>query len=315
MASTTTIHKRKRSLQDARIDLSKMRMALDSLSVLREELDGIQETDKEMDTITEHVGALERILRGAQKTKLSFSTMKKDDLAQLDVVRKRLVFHPDRLAALVQQLTPKATDEIDLLRDRLLEFERGSRMIIDAVLLTVAKIANANEQSKSHVAILPGLAIASGTVSGSHAVDYAVIQYRDELDNKERLLGLGGGRDDAFKISQSDFFLVEAKPRQSSDLSALVSSIPEVVAQAVALQQTTRRTEVRFCLSNGHTWIFFILKPKTVGWSYYESATRQLGREMLGNSSIGTGRALYEMVQLALEWLAPSAAELYELLD
>ncbi|KAF9235629.1 hypothetical protein BU15DRAFT_64724, partial [Melanogaster broomeanus] len=147
-----------------------------------------------------------------------------------------------------------------------------------------------------------------------------------------RLLGLGGGRDDAFKISQSDFFVVEAKPRQSSDVSALVSSIPEAVAQAVALQQTTRRTEVRFCLSNGQTWIFFILKPKTLewpggalGWSYYESATRQLGREMLGNSrhwhweSVMRDGSVGSRVDARCgaydRQLVPSAPELYELLD
>ena len=38
-------HKRKRSLQDSHVGLSKMRMALDRLEALKEELDGIEETD------------------------------------------------------------------------------------------------------------------------------------------------------------------------------------------------------------------------------------------------------------------------------
>jgi hypothetical protein len=41
-------HKRKRSLQDTRVDLSKMRMALHHLDALKEELDGIEETEEEM---------------------------------------------------------------------------------------------------------------------------------------------------------------------------------------------------------------------------------------------------------------------------
>lgn len=60
-------HKRKRSLQDSPVDLSKMVMALNRLDVLKSELDGIQETKEELDSITKHVSALEDILRGAKK--------------------------------------------------------------------------------------------------------------------------------------------------------------------------------------------------------------------------------------------------------
>ena len=60
-------HKRKRSLQDSIVDLSKMRMALSRLDALKEELDGIEETEVELHTISEHVLALENILKGAKK--------------------------------------------------------------------------------------------------------------------------------------------------------------------------------------------------------------------------------------------------------
>lgn len=60
-------HKRKRSLQDSTIDLSKMRMALNRLDALKAELDGIEETEEEMLAISEHVLELENILRGAKK--------------------------------------------------------------------------------------------------------------------------------------------------------------------------------------------------------------------------------------------------------
>lgn len=60
-------HKRKRSLQDSPIDVSKMRMALNRLDALKAELDGIQETEEELDGISKHVLALEDILKGAKK--------------------------------------------------------------------------------------------------------------------------------------------------------------------------------------------------------------------------------------------------------
>ncbi len=60
-------HKRKRSLQDSTVDLSKMSMALTRLEALKDELEGIEETEAELRTISEHVLALENILRGAKK--------------------------------------------------------------------------------------------------------------------------------------------------------------------------------------------------------------------------------------------------------
>lgn len=60
-------HKRNRSLQDSTVDLSKMRMALYHLDALKAELDGIEETEEELKSITEHVLALEGILKGAKK--------------------------------------------------------------------------------------------------------------------------------------------------------------------------------------------------------------------------------------------------------
>jgi hypothetical protein len=59
-------HRRKRSLQDSTVNLSKMRMALNRLDALKEELDGIEETEEELH-ISEHFLALENILKGAKK--------------------------------------------------------------------------------------------------------------------------------------------------------------------------------------------------------------------------------------------------------
>jgi hypothetical protein len=84
-------HKRKRSLQDSRVDLSKMRMALNRLDALREELERIEETEEEMQSISDHVLALENILRGAKKPvciKLLLLWAVVDDAPESDILER-----------------------------------------------------------------------------------------------------------------------------------------------------------------------------------------------------------------------------------
>jgi hypothetical protein len=65
--TTMPTHKRKRSLQDSPVDLSKMRMAIKQLEELKTELEGIEETEAEMQEVMLHVAALEDILNTAKK--------------------------------------------------------------------------------------------------------------------------------------------------------------------------------------------------------------------------------------------------------
>jgi len=197
-----------------------------------------------------------------------------------------------------------------------MDYEPGSRMILDAVLLALAEIASTQKRG---VAILPEMRIAQGDgvqishpVSGyelwlSGNVDYAVIEYEDVRDYKDRLLAPGGSREDVFDISKGRLFLVEAK-RQSLEQS-LVSYIPEAVSQAIALLRSTNLQEVRFCLSDGQTWIFFILRLANETLTYYESATRRLSRDVVENSDL----PLREIVQLVCEWLRPTTTDLFTL--
>jgi hypothetical protein len=55
-------HKRKRSIHDTPVDLTKMQLARQRLSALQEELRGIEETEAEMAEIMIHVNALQGIL-------------------------------------------------------------------------------------------------------------------------------------------------------------------------------------------------------------------------------------------------------------
>ena len=84
-------HKRKRSLQDSTVNLSKMRMALNRLESLKEELYGIEETEEELQTITDHVLALENILKGANRTCFLFF------LSYVSGVGSRFDFHINKL--------------------------------------------------------------------------------------------------------------------------------------------------------------------------------------------------------------------------
>ncbi|KAF8168416.1 hypothetical protein B0H34DRAFT_670588 [Crassisporium funariophilum] len=69
--------------------------------------------------------------------------------------------------------------------------------------------------------------------------------------------------------------------------------------------------QVRFVLSNAHSWIFFILKSENGTLTYYESAVRGLSRDVLSLSSeiggSGSDMGLREMVQLLCEWVRPTA--------
>lgn len=317
-------HKRKRSLQDSPVDLSKMTMALIRLDVLKSELDGIQETEEELDSITKHVSALEDILRGAKKPRLSFSTVTSEDLQSAGIVRKRPIFKPEKVTELAKGLSPAAEDELVDLHSRIkkiyacvnMDYEPGSRMILGAVLLALAEIASAEQRS---VAILPELRIAQGKgvqithpTSGyelwlSGNVDYAVIEYEEDEDNKDRLLAPCGSRDDAFVISKGRLVLVEAK-RQSFNRT-LISYIPEAVSQAIAVLKSANLPEVRFCLSDGQSWIFFILKSENGKLTYYESAICCLSRDVVESSDV----PLREIMQLICEWLRPNTTGLFVL--
>jgi len=119
---STTISERgrKRSLQDTLVNLSKMRTALRRLDALKAELDGIEGIEEELDSISKHVLALENILRGAKKPRVTFSTVKLEDLKRGGVIRKRLIFNPKKVTKLAKAPTmPTVEAEIIDLHSRI----------------------------------------------------------------------------------------------------------------------------------------------------------------------------------------------------
>ena len=124
-------------------------------------------------------------------------------------------------------------------------------MILDAVLLALGKSSLNYGRA---VAIIPEMRIATGDgiqvrnpgngyelwLTGD--VDYAVIRYKDELDNKGMFIlhscWVDNSRDDALAVAQSSFILIEAKRQNNGE--SLASSMPEAVAQAIAMAEVTR---------------------------------------------------------------------------
>jgi hypothetical protein len=72
MVEPTKSHKRKRSLQDTPVDLTKMTVAIQRVQALKEELADVEETEVEMQALMIHVTSLEEILRSAKKPVRNF---------------------------------------------------------------------------------------------------------------------------------------------------------------------------------------------------------------------------------------------------
>jgi hypothetical protein len=91
-----------------------------------------------------------------------------------------------------------------------------------------------------------------------------------------RVVGPGGSREESFRFAKGQLLLVQAK--RLSLGQTFIESVPEVVSQAITVLKcakyvgTTCSTssiplppslpEVRFCLSDGEEWKFFILKSE-----------------------------------------------------
>ncbi|KAJ7814330.1 hypothetical protein B0H14DRAFT_2376063 [Mycena olivaceomarginata] len=339
-SSSTKGHKRKRSLDEDPVNVDQLHQLKKHMALLREELDGIEETEGELDTVMTHIGNLERILADVKKP---FSSLTKKDLERLGVKGQMLVFRSQGIASLLSKANVDGLpEEITTLRARLVEiydhvnmdFEAGSRMLLDAVLLSMAKIT-AMRNTDTSVAILPEMRLASGDgVVIAHPktnfqawltgnVDYGVIQYLDQDDNKARFLGVDASRDGILHLAAGRLFLVEAK-RMSDKAVNLSQHMPEAVGQAMALSELTGLAicalslvtrvndhlflfsvkTLRFCLSNGHSWIFAILVKDEAGQrTYYESSPRYLDKTQVQAETASSLASIQEIMELVLQWV------------
>ncbi|KAF9029260.1 hypothetical protein BDZ89DRAFT_1014507 [Hymenopellis radicata] len=271
-------HKRKRSIPDSPVDLTKMQLARQRLLALQDELVCVEETTEEMAQIMDHVHALQEIL-GTTKKLVCLQ-----DLVNLGIERNFLVIDKTVLA---ERLNARSSDHIERLCAQITRIYRfvsmqvGARMILDAILLTVAEIS-ANGDAQIPVAIFPEMRLATGDgvqitnpatnfqvwLTGN--ADYVVCTYTDEEENRSKPPSkfplsrvLKGALHDVMRFSQNRIVLVEGK--QPEEDNNLYNSMPEAISQAAALSEVTGSNAVRFCLSDGRNWIFSLFTKDEQG--------------------------------------------------
>ncbi|KAF8332139.1 hypothetical protein F5887DRAFT_1078178 [Amanita rubescens] len=256
MSAPPKSHKRKRGIHDTPVDLTKMQLARQRLSALQEELMGIEETEAEMVEIMKHFDALQGILGSTKKPKLSFSSVSRSQLTEMGL--KRIPFLLNDMLFACRSLESIAQ-----------QFEAGARMILDAILLTIADIS-LDAKEKLPVAIFPDMRIASGdgvlvknTVNQFEVwltgnVDYGVCTYKHEA-NRPKVLG--ASLDDLMMYTGNCILPVEAK----RDKEMLIDCMPEATSQAIALSEVTSNNTVRYCLSDGTKWMFQVYTSDAQG--------------------------------------------------
>ncbi|TFK39005.1 hypothetical protein BDQ12DRAFT_705188 [Crucibulum laeve] len=275
--------------------------SLEDISEMRRQLDGLEETE-EMVVIMKHLSALKEILSSGIKKRKLFIIL---DEEVVKLVAKPL---PEREDAIITDLYARVNKIYECVN-----MDVSSRMILDAVLLALSDMVSTGP---SAVAILPDARIGSNDgipvinpptgfelhLSGN--TDYAVIKYDVENDNKAFLLYPGGYPGGAFRVAKGRFFLIEAKQYAASEFPSFV---PEAVGQAIALLKSSNY--VRFCLSDGRQWIFFVLRMVDSELTYYYSLTRMLNTTAaLRVSDV----QLREIMFLLREWLDPTTTGLFD---
>ncbi|KAI6011276.1 hypothetical protein PISMIDRAFT_690142 [Pisolithus microcarpus 441] len=312
MSAPPRSHKRKRSIRDTPADLTKMQLARQRLSALQEELRGIEETGVEMAEIMEHVDTLQSILGSTKKLKLSFSSVSRSQLTEMGL--KRILFALND-HALDARIAASSVDSkhIDALcfqitrihRSTSKRFEAGARMILDAVLLTIADISF-EAKEKLPVAIFPEMQITSGdgvlvknTVNQFEVwltgdVDYGICTYKNEA-NRARILE--APPDDLMLYTGNHIILVEGK----RDKEMLIDCMPEATSQAIALSEVTGKNTVRYILSDGTKWMFQAYTRDAQGNRIsYEGPLLTIVQPPVGENSRKDVRRL---VELLYHWL------------
>ncbi|KAJ7194324.1 hypothetical protein GGX14DRAFT_378060 [Mycena pura] len=285
-------YKRKRSLHDSPVDLTIVQQATSSLLSLKQELGGIYETTEEITEIMARVERLGGIIKTAKKPVRSYVVVHRRCLTSYNEPTAEA-----RLNALLKVGNSRGS-HIEQLCSRISRIYRhvsmrvsknpSARMILDAVLLTVAEISSDGD-AKRPVAIFPGMRIATGDgiclknpttgfemwVTG--AVDYGLCTYEQEdlrkggvfaffaFDLTDPLLPdrvLNGDMDVVRLLSKSMIFLSEGKRDQDETLYYFM---PEAISQAAALCEVTGAKAVRFCLTDGRKWIFSVFSKDNAG--------------------------------------------------
>ncbi|KAJ7630063.1 hypothetical protein DFH06DRAFT_1224789 [Mycena polygramma] len=299
------------------------------LLALQQELDSVDQSTPMILAIQARVDALQAMFGTEERPNRDFASATKSDLANLGIGQHKLRFNPTELGQLVAEKRAASEQQILYLCARISRIycyvdilQSSARMILDAILLTVAEIC-ANGDSKLAVAILPGMRIASEEgillknpaasfeILFSGAVDYGVCMYEDE---SERDFVLNAGLEDAGQSAKSRIFLVE---RGRLENKTLYDFIPEAISQAAALCEVTRAMAVKFCLTDGRKWIFSVLVTHPSGQRvcYTASALTILEPRLDPEGRDAPWeRSIHQIVELVHHWLVADGDPLLDVL-
>ncbi|EDR05206.1 uncharacterized protein LACBIDRAFT_329862 [Laccaria bicolor S238N-H82] len=107
-----------------------------------------------------------------------------------------------------------------------------------------------------------------------------------------------------FRSAAGHFFLIEAELR-SPEWDELIL---EAVAQAMTISSNANLNTVRFCVSDGTYFAFYVLKKKRGVFTYYGSIFRKVHPD-----DDNFDDELQVIINLLLEWLQPTRTDLYQL--
>ncbi|KAH8923643.1 hypothetical protein BT69DRAFT_1319406 [Atractiella rhizophila] len=287
----------RRSLEESTVDLAKMRSLVQSLNSVKEDLEGIEETATAISQLKHDIEILEALLERAPKKKIAFSSLQFKDLEPIGVKSSGvLVFKNDQIKKVAASI-PDLDKESDALVRSLeeihccfsMEFEAGSRTIIDAIFISLYRITH---QGKLDIAILPekvpgpdkGIPFQNRETGHilylSGKVDYLIVQYDSQAQDgvvKSLLLDANNARpyDLVYAIAKARLFVTEAKRLDSR----LGYCLPEVIGQALVIAKSAKLSQLKFCLTDGENWIFGLVKQEEDEWTYAVSVVENQKRK------------------------------------
>ncbi|KAF8879046.1 hypothetical protein BD779DRAFT_1166771 [Infundibulicybe gibba] len=142
-----------------------------------------------------------------------------------------------------------------------MQFEPSRKMILEAILLTVAEIS---ADTGVPVIIFPKMQVADE--DGINVVnpatgfqlcltgdtDFGLCTYKTEA---HQFFMLTAADNSAMKFAHGCVTLVA----DMSERKCLYDNMPEAISQAIALSERKRKKAVRFCISDGLNWVFATL--------------------------------------------------------
>ncbi|KAG2100223.1 hypothetical protein BD769DRAFT_1677051 [Suillus cothurnatus] len=262
---------------------------------------------------------------------INFASMTEKDLKNLGISGGSLSFYPEAIHELLSTKNRSIKNELTSLHIQIkdiyhyINLQFQGEKIIDAILLSVAKTAakrhgGSNRTRLWHCSangsgcdavILPKITLpisGAGVLICNPKSSYTALLSGDievvaQLDTEYQsmLLKSYGCLAAVLTLTSQIFFVVHAMDGN------LWYHMPKAVGQALVLIEFLKKDIVHFCVTNGHTWRFAILTKDVEGeYSYYESCLYHIQENWPTVKDSQSLHSVQEIVELALQWLAPT---------